>query len=101
VIDFLVDSSYLPIRFMSSLGALISLCSLIYSGFIVYAWLVNETPFSGWAPLIMVTMLMSGILMIMLGVIGEYIWRIHDNLRDFPLFIVEAKSMSGGDEGSK
>jgi polyisoprenyl-phosphate glycosyltransferase len=101
VIDFLVDSSYLPIRFMSSLGALISLCSVIYSFFIVYAWLVSETPFSGWAPLIMVTMLMSGILMIMLGVIGEYIWRIHDNLRDFPLFIVETKSMSDGEEGPR
>ena len=101
VIDFLVDSSYLPIRFMSSLGAVISLCSVIYSGFIVYAWLINETPFAGWAPLIMVTMLMSGILMVMLGVIGEYIWRIHDNIRDFPLFIVETRSMSGGDEGIK
>jgi glycosyltransferase involved in cell wall biosynthesis len=101
VIDFLVDSSYLPIRFMSSLGALISFCSVIYSLLIMYAWFVNETPFPGWAPLIMVTMLMGGILMIMLGIIGEYIWRIHDNLRDFPLFIVETKSMSGGDESSK
>jgi glycosyltransferase involved in cell wall biosynthesis len=101
VIDFLVDSSYLPIRFMSSFGALISLCSVIYSFLIIYAWLVNQTPFPGWAPLIIVTMLMSGILMMMLGVIGEYIWRIHDNLRDFPLFIVESKSMSGGDESSK
>jgi glycosyltransferase involved in cell wall biosynthesis len=101
VIDFLVDSSYLPIRFMSSLGVLISFCGVIYSLLIIYAWLVNETPFPGWAPLIIVTMLMSGILMIMLGIIGEYIWRIHDNLRDFPLFIVESKSMSDGDESLK
>jgi hypothetical protein len=101
VIDFLVDSSYLPIRFMSSLGALISFCSVLYSLLIICAWLVNQTPFPGWAPLIIVTMMMSGILMMMLGVIGEYIWRIHDNIRDFPLFIVESKSMSSGDETSK
>jgi dolichol-phosphate mannosyltransferase len=99
VIDFVVDSSYLPIRFMSGLGVLVSLCGVVYSVLIVYAWLIQKTPFEGWAPLIMITMLIGGVVMIMLGVIGEYIWRIYDNLRDFPLFIVESKSMSSrGDD---
>jgi len=102
VIDFIVDSSYLPIRFMSGLGVLVSLSGVAYSILIVYAWLIQKTPFEGWAPLIMITMLIGGVVMIMLGVIGEYIWRIYDNLRDFPLFIVESKSMSArGDDTSK
>ena len=39
--------------------------------------------------------------MIMLGIIGEYIWRIYDNQRGFPRFIVELKSLSGHDDSSK
>jgi len=44
-------------------------------------------------------MVIGGILMIMLGVIGEYIWRIYDNMRDFPLYIIE--SVSRSDENPK
>ena len=98
VVDFLVDSS-LPIRFMSGLGALFSMAGVVYSLLIAYAWLIHRTPFSGWAPLMVITMVIGGILMIMLGVIGEYIWRIYDNMRDFPLYIIE--SVSRSDENPK
>jgi polyisoprenyl-phosphate glycosyltransferase len=99
-IDILVDS-YVPIRFMSFLGAFISLCGVIYSLLIVYAWYMHEVPFSGWAPLMIVSMIIGGIIMVMLGVIGEYIWRIYENLKDFPLYIIDTKSMPRHDENQK
>lgn len=92
VIDFLVDSSYLPIRFMSGMGAFIAFSGVIYSLLIVYAWIMHKTPFPGWAPLMIMLLIVGGMIMIMLGVIGEYIWRIYDNTRDFPLFIVDEKT---------
>lgn len=92
LIDFMVDSSYLPIRGMSCLGALLAVSGLIYSVMIVYARIRNETPFPGWAPIMIMLMIIGGMIMIMLGVIGEYIWRIYDNQRDFPLFIVEKEN---------
>jgi dolichol-phosphate mannosyltransferase len=98
VVDFLVDSS-LPIRFMSGLGVLFSLCGCAYSLIIAYAWFVQKTPFSGWAPLMVITMLIGGMLMIMLGVIGEYVWRIYDNSREFPLYIID-KSLTTKPEDS-
>ena len=100
-INFVIDSSYLSIRFMSCVGVFISLCAVIYSLLITYAWLMHQTPFSGWAPFMIALMLIGGILMTMLGVIGEYIWRIYDDVKDFPLFIVEKKLESGRDEISK
>ena len=100
VIDILVES-YLPIRFMSCLGAFISLCGAIYSLLIIYAWLMHQTPFSGWAPLMIVSMMIGGVLMIMLGLIGEYIWRIYDNQKDFPHFIVETKPDPEHDDNVK
>jgi dolichol-phosphate mannosyltransferase len=46
-------------------------------------------------------MTIGGMIMIMLGVIGEYIWRIYDNLRDFPLYIIETTSVSNSEENPK
>jgi dolichol-phosphate mannosyltransferase len=88
-IDFLVDSS-LPIRIMSLTGVFCSLSGVAYSLLITYGWFMHQTPFSGWAPLMVITMMIGGIIMIMLGVIGEYIWRIYDNLKDFPLYVIES-----------
>jgi glycosyltransferase involved in cell wall biosynthesis len=93
VIDFLVDSS-LPIRIMSLTGLFCSMGGVAYSLLITYAWFMHQTPFSGWAPLMVITMMIGGMIMIMLGVIGEYIWRIYDNLKDFPLYIIETTSMA-------
>ena len=73
----------------------------MYSLLIAYAWFIHRTPFSGWAPLMVLTMTIGGILMIMLGVIGEYIWRIYDNMRDFPLYIIETTSVSNSEENPK
>lgn len=92
VVDFFVDSSYLPIRFMSCLGAILSFSGFIYSLLITYAWFQHQTPFPGWAPLMIMLMIIGGMIMIMLGVIGEYIWRIYDNGKDFPLYIVDEKT---------
>lgn len=93
VIDFLVDSSYLPIRLMSCIGGLLSLLGVIYSLMIIHAWYTYQTPFPGWAPIMIMLMIIGGMLMIMLGVIGEYIWRIYDNIKDFPLYIINEKLM--------
>jgi dolichol-phosphate mannosyltransferase len=96
-IDFLVDSS-LPIRIMSLTGVFCSMCGVAYSLLIAYAWFMHQTPFSGWAPLMVITMMIGGMIMVMLGVIGEYIWRIYDNLKDFPLYIIETTSMARPDD---
>ena len=96
-IDCLVDS-YLPIRLMTCLGAFVLLCAIVYSLLIAYASLIHATPFTGWAPIMIVSMMTGGVVMIMLGLIGEYIWRIYDNQKRFPFFIVETKSIAGRDE---
>lgn len=53
------------------LGAIFSMCGFGYSLLIAYAWLMHRTLFSGWAALMVITMLIGGMLMIMLGIIGE------------------------------
>ncbi len=87
-LDAVIDASYLPIRFISLIGVLTSALGLLYSVSIAVAWLRGETPFEGWAPLMIVVLLVGGLIMVMLGVIGEYIWRINEEVRKRPNYIV-------------
>ena len=86
-VDAFLDSSYLPVRFISVCGMLTSLLGGIYSITVVYSYFSDETPFTGWAPLMMTILIVGGMLMFMLGIIGEYIWRIYDEVKRKPNFV--------------
>lgn len=87
--DLILDSSYLPIRLMSGLGIAFASAGLLYALVIVVAWFRHSTPFVGWAPLMITLLTVGGLIMFMLGVIGEYIWRIYDDVKQRPQYIVE------------
>ncbi|MCX7113468.1 MAG: glycosyltransferase family 2 protein [Proteobacteria bacterium] len=90
-LDAVLDASYLPIRFISLLGLITSMLGILYSISIFFSWLRGETPFSGWAPLMIVILLVSGLMMVMLGVIGEYVWRINEEVRKRPNYVIRDK----------
>lgn len=90
-IDAFLDASYLPIRFISALGMITCLLGLMYSATVVYAWLRGQTPFTGWAPIMIAIMIVGGFIMVMLGVIGEYIWRIYEEVRKKPNYVIREK----------
>jgi len=90
-LDAILDSSYLPIRFISMVGVLISVLGVFYSLNITYYWASGRTPFTGWAPIMIVVLLLGGGLMVMLGVIGEYVWRIYEEVRKRPNYVVRNK----------
>ncbi|MGA2667408.1 MAG: glycosyltransferase family 2 protein [Ignavibacteria bacterium] len=88
-IDGVIYTSYLPIRLMSFIGIITSLLGLCYAVIVFIAWLLNETPFTGYAPIIITLLIVSGLIMIMLGIIGEYLWRTYDQVRGRPRYIVK------------
>jgi glycosyltransferase involved in cell wall biosynthesis len=90
-LDAVLDASYLPIRFISLLGLITSALGVLYSGTIVLSWLRGETPFQGWAPIMIAILLVGGLIMVMLGVIGEYVWRINEEVRKRPNYIIRER----------
>ena len=90
-LDAFIDASYLLIRFISLLGLITSALGVLYSITIVMAWLGGKTPFSGWAPIMITILLVGGMIMVMLGVIGEYVWRINEEVRKRPNYIIRDK----------
>ena len=89
--DILFDATYIPIRFMSFIGVAVATGGVAYAGAVFLAWLRGETPFTGWAPLMIVLLVVSGTTMIMLSVIAEYLWRIFDRMRERPLFVIHER----------
>lgn len=87
-LDAILDSSYLPIRFISVAGVVTALLGFIYALNITYWYFMHGTPFTGWAPIMILLLVIGGLLMLMLGIIGEYVWRIYDEVKKKPNYIV-------------
>ena len=87
-LDAILDSSYLPIRFISLVGVLTACAGFLYAVNIVYGRLRHDIPFTGWAPIMILILVIGGLLMLMLGIIGEYVWRIYDEVRGKPNYVV-------------
>ena len=92
--DGVLSTSYWPIRLISWIGILAAFGGFAYALLIVYMRIVHETPFIGWAPIMILILVIGGLIMIMLGIIGEYLWRIYDEVRDRPGYIVKKKYSS-------
>ena len=91
VIDSLVGFSYAPIRLMSGLGVSIAMLGLLYAAILFVLRFVYLKPVEGWTSLICVVLVTSGIQLLMLGVLGEYLWRNFDETRGRPRYIVESR----------
>jgi dolichol-phosphate mannosyltransferase len=76
---------------MSLIGMIISFLGFIYAIVIAYSRLINNTPFDGWAPIMILILIIGGLLMLMLGIIGEYVWRTYDETRKRPIYIIKDK----------
>ena len=54
-----------------------------------------RAPIEGWSSLIVVVLVLGGIQMVMMGVLGEYLWRALDESRRRPRYIIEAATFDG------
>ncbi len=88
-VDSFVAFSYFPIRLASALGVLFSLLGLFYALWVIYARLALGIETEGWASLMIVVLIAAGVQMLILGIVGEYMWRSLDETRRRPRFIIE------------
>lgn len=91
LIDAFLDASYLPIRAISAMGVSVSILGFCYAIAVVVSRLSNMTPFPGYAPLMITILIVGGLILIMLGIVGEYTWRIYDEVRKKPNYVVRKK----------
>ena len=66
----------------------------MYAGLVILNYL-RVAPIEGWSSLIVVVLVLGGIQMVMMGVLGEYLWRALDESRRRPRYIIEAATSDG------
>jgi polyisoprenyl-phosphate glycosyltransferase len=90
--DAFISTSYMPLRLMSYLGMFVSVIGFIYAIIIILFRLTGIVQVDGWAALMVVVLVFGGVQMIMLGVIGEYLWRTLEQARKRPMYFIESSS---------
>lgn len=101
VVDSLVSFSFVPIRFMSVVGFLFFCFSIIWGLVVLFGRIFGNIEVQGWTTLMILQLFSSGLVMLTLGILGEYIWRGMDAARNRPVFIIdkiEQQKKSGEDD---
>ncbi|MCB0403332.1 MAG: glycosyltransferase family 2 protein [Bdellovibrionales bacterium] len=89
--DTFIGFSFLPIRFISYMGVLVSVSALFFTVGAVFSYFFLGTRYPGWTSIATLTAGIGGLVLLTLGVIGEYLWRILDEVRGRPFFVVKRK----------
>jgi dolichol-phosphate mannosyltransferase len=87
-IDSVVSFSYAPLRWMSVAGAFLALIAFAYAALLVALKVVRGQPIQGWTSLMVALAFFSGVQLLSLGILGEYLWRTLDAARGRRGFLI-------------
>jgi glycosyltransferase involved in cell wall biosynthesis len=88
----LTSFSVAPLRLVSAAGSLVSIAALLYGAWLVFEHFFTGAQLPGWATLAVGMMLLSGVQLLSLGVIGEYLGRVFEEVKQRPLYVVAEES---------
>jgi len=86
--DIFLGFSNKPIRIMSSIGALVSMTSFLYGFVIIYAAISNKINVPGYSTIVTLILFMFGLTILMLGILGEYLMRVLEEVNGRPFSVI-------------
>lgn len=89
VLDSMMSFSYMPIRLMTYVGILFDILAVVLFISVIVEYFTVGTPIAGWSSLMCVVLCSSGLILLMMGILGEYVWRALDAARTRPPFIID------------
>jgi len=97
--DTFFSSSTWPIKLITHMGILFSMFAMLVILFYVYIKLLGNPEFwgkliPGWTSMVVIFSFFSGLILFSLGIIAEYIWRIYEEVKNRPGFIIRKKKNS-------
>lgn len=87
--DGITSFSYKPLKAATYLGFLISFSSFVYLLITIYLKMFTASTIAGWTSVIACLLLLNGVILIILGILGEYVGRIYDETKNQPLYILQ------------
>jgi dolichol-phosphate mannosyltransferase len=90
-LDAITSFSYKPLKLTIYFGVTVSFCSFIYLLIILFEkiFTINNVP--GWTTIVALSLFFSGIMFCFMGIIGEYVGRIYEEVKGRPLFVIAEK----------
>ena len=85
----------LPLRLWSALGALVALFALLFGAWILIEYFIYGNVVPGWATLATGLMLFSGVQLLSIGILGEYVGRIFDEVKQRPVYVIGSEAGRG------
>ena len=90
--DAITSFSSLPLRWMTAIGALVSVAGLVQAARVVIDRLLYPSSMErGWATVVALILFLGGVQLLSLGLIGQYIGRIYEETKKRPLYFVKEK----------
>jgi hypothetical protein len=84
-----------PLRAVSAAGFVLALLAFLYGGYLTVTYFLYGHNVSGWTTIVVSLMLFSGIQLISLGIVGEYIGRVFEEVKARPLYVVQREMGQG------
>jgi glycosyltransferase involved in cell wall biosynthesis len=94
-LDGLTSFTTWPLRIVSVFGAMMALIGFGYGSYLVLAYWLQGNSVSGWTTIVVSLMCFLGVQMLFLGIIGEYVGRIFEEVKGRPLYVVRSAFGSG------
>ena len=94
-LDGLTAFTTWPLRAVSTVGFVLALLALLYGSFLTLEYMLDGHTVSGWTTIVVSLMFFSGIQLLSLGVVGEYVGRIFEEVKARPLFVVKRELGQG------
>ena len=95
--DGITSFSYKPLKLAASLGFAMSALSFLYLIVVFIQKFFTDTTITGWTSIVAVILCSQGIVLMVLGLMGEYIGRVYEEIKDRPIYIVNG--IINGDDG--
>ena len=92
VADTLFSFSTLPIKLVTLVGTFSFIGSIVWAMFVFVNKIIGNIPVEGWTTLFIFNLFSFSIIMLTLGILGEYLWRTFDASRKRPTYIVEVEN---------
>lgn len=86
-LDGIISFSLVPLKVWTYLGLIISFISLVYASFLVLRTLILGIDVPGYASLMVAILFLGGVQLISLGVLGEYLGRVYEEVKARPLYL--------------
>lgn len=90
-LDGVTSFSYKPLKLASLLGVLVALAGFIYLVYVLYLRVFTARTVAGWTTIVSLMLIFNGIILIILGIIGEYIGRIYEESKNRPLYVIRKR----------